>query len=85
MKQDIHDATNRLTVPLVDDAESSDAMLVRPDQIILKSMPVSEKVALIREKLEQRVVRRPADREQVACLLERDALITIGSWLSAVR
>jgi CheY-like chemotaxis protein len=64
--------------------EAMDAILLQADEILVKPMPIPEMVALIRERLDKRVARRPANTERVASILERDALATIANWLSAV-
>jgi hypothetical protein len=65
--------------------EAMDAILVQVDEILVTPMPIPKMVALIRERLEKRVTRRPANAERVASILERDALATIANWLSAVK
>src|ERR1017187_8547686 len=65
--------------------EAMDAILVQVDEILVKPMPIPKMVALIRERLEKRVTRRPANAERVASILERDSSITIANWLSAVK
>ena len=65
--------------------EAMDAILVQVDEILVKPMPIPKMVALIRERLEKRVTRRPANAERVASILERDALATIANWLSTVK
>jgi DNA-binding response OmpR family regulator len=65
--------------------EAMSAILLQADEILVKPMPIPEMVALIRERLDNRVARRPANTERVASILERDASATIASWLSAVK
>jgi DNA-binding response OmpR family regulator len=64
--------------------EAMDAIRLQADEILVKPMPIPEMIALIREKLERRGTRYSFDRERVASILERDAQITIASWLAAV-
>jgi DNA-binding response OmpR family regulator len=64
--------------------EAMAAILLQADEILVKPMPIPEMVTLIRERLDKRVARRPANTERVASILERDALATIANWLSAV-
>jgi hypothetical protein len=64
--------------------EAMDAILLQADEILVKPMPIPEMVALIRERLTRRGTRRPTNTERVASILERDALLTIANWLSAV-
>jgi DNA-binding response OmpR family regulator len=64
--------------------EAMSAILSQADEILVKPMPIPEMVSLIRERLGKRVARRPANTERVASILERDALVTINNWLSAV-
>jgi DNA-binding response OmpR family regulator len=65
--------------------EAMNAILLQADEILVKPMPIPEMVALIRERLDKRVARRPANTERVASILERDASVTIANWLSAVK
>jgi DNA-binding response OmpR family regulator len=65
--------------------EAMNAILLQADEILVKPMPIPEMVALIRERLDKRVARRPSNTERVASILERDALTTIANWLSAVK
>jgi DNA-binding response OmpR family regulator len=65
--------------------EAMKAILLQADEILVKPMPIPKMVALIRERLDRRVARRPANTERVASILERDALTTIANWLSAVK
>jgi DNA-binding response OmpR family regulator len=65
--------------------EAMDAILLQADEILVKPMPILEMVALIRERLDKRGMKRPARTERVASILERDALATIANWLSAVK
>jgi DNA-binding response OmpR family regulator len=64
--------------------EAMNAILLQADEILVKPMPIPEMVALIRERLDKRVARRPTNTERVASILERDASVTIANWLSAV-
>jgi DNA-binding response OmpR family regulator len=65
--------------------EAMDAILLQADEILVKPMPILEMVALIRERLDKRGMKRPARTERVASILERDALATIANWLSAAK
>jgi DNA-binding response OmpR family regulator len=65
--------------------EAMDAILLQADEILVKPMPAPEMVSVIRERLEKRGTKRPANTERVASILERDAHITIANWLSAVK
>jgi DNA-binding response OmpR family regulator len=65
--------------------EAMDAILLQADEILVKPMPFPELVSVIRERLDKRGTRRPANIERVASILERDAHITIANWLSAVK
>jgi len=65
--------------------EAMDAILLQADEILVKPMPVPELVAVIHERLDKRGSKRSIDIERVASILERDAHITIASWLSAVK
>jgi DNA-binding response OmpR family regulator len=65
--------------------EAMDAILLQADEILVKPMPLPEFVTVIRERLDRRGTRRPANIERVATILERDAQITIANWLSAVK
>jgi len=65
--------------------EAMSAILLQADEILVKPMSIPKMVALIREKLDKRVLRRPTNTERVATILERDAVITIANWLSAVK
>jgi CheY-like chemotaxis protein len=65
--------------------EAMNAILLQADEILVKPMPIPEMVALIRERLDNHVARRPANTERVASILERDAAVTIANWLSAVK
>src|SRR6202789_1655251 len=64
--------------------EAMSAILSQADEILVKPMPIPEMVSLIRERVGKRVARRPANTERVASIFERDALVTISNWLSAV-
>jgi DNA-binding response OmpR family regulator len=64
--------------------EAMDAILLQADEILVKPMPIPEMVALIRDRLAKRVIRRPTNTERVASILERDASITVADWLSRV-
>ena len=64
--------------------EAMDAILLQADEIMVKPMPVPELLALIREKLKNRGVRRTSNTERVASILEREADATIADWLSRV-
>ena len=64
--------------------EAMDAILLQADEIVVKPMPIPELLALIREKLKNRGVRRASNTERVASILEREAESTIAEWLSRV-
>jgi DNA-binding response OmpR family regulator len=65
--------------------EAMDAILLQADEILVKPMPIPEMVALIRDRLAKRVIRRPTNTERVASILERDASVTVADWLSRVK
>jgi DNA-binding response OmpR family regulator len=65
--------------------EAMDAILLQADEILVKPMPIPEMVALIRNRLANRVKRRPTNTERVASILERDASLTVADWLSRVK
>ena len=65
--------------------EATDAILLQVDEILVKPMQIPKMIALIRERLDNRAVKRPVSTERVAAILERDALATISHWLSAVK
>src|ERR1700728_1208776 len=46
--------------------EAMDAIRLQADEILVKPMPIPEMVALIRERLDKRVARRPSNTERVA-------------------
>src|ERR1700728_3047149 len=46
--------------------EAMSAILLQADEILVKPMPIPEMVALIRERLDKRVARRPSNTERVA-------------------
>jgi DNA-binding response OmpR family regulator len=64
--------------------EAMDAILLQADEIMVKPMPIPELLALIREKLKNRGMRRASNTERVASILEREADTTIADWLSRV-
>jgi DNA-binding response OmpR family regulator len=64
--------------------EAMDAILLQADEILVKPMPIPEMMTLIRDRLAKRGVRQPTNTERVASILERDAVLTIANWLSAV-
>jgi CheY-like chemotaxis protein len=64
--------------------EAMDAILLQADEIMVKPMPIPELIALIRERLEKRGMRRAKNTERVASILEREALTTIADWLARV-
>ena len=65
--------------------EAMDAILLQADEILVKPMPIHEMIALIRDRLSKRGGRRLSNTERVATILERDSLLTITNWLSAVK
>jgi DNA-binding response OmpR family regulator len=65
--------------------EAMDAILLQADEILVKPMPIPEMIALIRDRLSKRGGRRLSNTERVATILERDSLLTITNWLSAVK
>lgn len=65
--------------------EAMDAILLQADEIMVKPMPISELVAMIREKMANRSTRPRTNAERVATILERDAEKTIADWLSRVK
>jgi YesN/AraC family two-component response regulator len=66
--------------------EAMDAILLQADEILVKPMPIPEMIALIRDRLLKRKgARRVSNTERVASILERDSLLTIANWLSAVK
>jgi DNA-binding response OmpR family regulator len=64
--------------------EAMDAILLQADEILVKPMPIPEMLALIRDRLAKRVVRRPTNTQRVASILEMDASLTVADWLSRV-
>ncbi len=64
--------------------EAMEAILLQADEIVLKPMAIPELIALIRERLENRGMRRARNKERVAAILEREALSTIADWLARV-
>jgi len=64
--------------------EAMDAILLQADEILVKPMPIPEMIALIRDRLAKRVVRRPTNTQRVASILEMDASLTVADWLSRV-
>jgi YesN/AraC family two-component response regulator len=65
--------------------EAMDAILLQADEIMVKPMPLPELIALIHERLEKRVTRRPSNPERVASILERETAATIAEWLARVK
>ncbi len=65
--------------------QAMDAILLQADEILLKPMDPRTLLATIDRKLQDRVTRKLANIERVAAILERDALVTIGEWLSRVQ
>ena len=66
--------------------EAMDAILLQADEILVKPMPIPEMIALIHDRLSKRKgARRVSNTERVASILERDSLLTIANWLSAVK
>lgn len=64
--------------------EAVEAILLQADEIMLKPIAIPELIALIRERLEKRGIRRTKNTERVASILEREALSTIADWLARV-
>jgi ActR/RegA family two-component response regulator len=64
--------------------EAMDAILLQADEILVKPMPPSDLVEVVRERLAKRGTRRETNRERVASILERDAVATIANWLYRV-
>ena len=64
--------------------EAMAAILLQADEVLLKPMPVTELLAVIREKLENREPRKMTNIERVAAILERDTTATIKDWLDRV-
>jgi DNA-binding response OmpR family regulator len=65
--------------------EAMEAILLQADEIMVKPMPIPELLALIREKLKNRVTRRASNTERVASILEREGpRLQIADWLSRV-
>jgi len=64
--------------------EALNAILLQADEILVKPMPIPDLLALIHEKLKTRGLRKVANVERVATILERDALATIDNWLQRV-
>jgi DNA-binding NarL/FixJ family response regulator len=64
--------------------EAMDAILLQVDEILIKPIPIPNMVHLIRERLEKRAMRRPANTERVASILEREAPAIIAEWLFRV-
>jgi CheY-like chemotaxis protein len=61
-----------------------DAILLQADEILVKPMPIPEMVALIRDRLEKRVTKRPSYTERVATILERESATAVAEWLCRV-
>jgi CheY-like chemotaxis protein len=85
MRQKNPDAVTLLFTSYPALKEAMGAILLQVDEILVKPMPIPKIVALIRKRLGQRGMKRPAMTERVASILERDALATIANWLSAVK
>jgi CheY-like chemotaxis protein len=64
--------------------QAMDAILLQADEILVKPLEIPTLVELIREKLSKRGVRKAANIERVATILEREALATIVNWLTRV-
>jgi len=64
--------------------EAMDAILLQADEVLVKPLAIPSLLALIREKLENRVTRKSANIERVASILERDSSVTITEWLKRV-
>jgi DNA-binding response OmpR family regulator len=65
--------------------ETMDAILQQAAEILVKPMPIPEMIALIRNRSDTRVKRISTATDRVATILERDALVTVASWLAAVK
>jgi YesN/AraC family two-component response regulator len=63
---------------------AADAILLQADEVLLKPMAMPALITVIREQLVKREARTPSNTERVASILERDAKVTIGDWLSRV-
>jgi DNA-binding response OmpR family regulator len=64
--------------------EAMDAILLQADEVLVKPMAPADLVAVVRERLGKRGLRRETNRERVASILERDAEATIANWLYRV-
>jgi YesN/AraC family two-component response regulator len=64
--------------------EAMAAILLQADDVLLKPMPVTELLAVLHEKLENREPRKMTNIERVAAILERDTTATITDWLDRV-
>jgi DNA-binding response OmpR family regulator len=60
------------------------ALLLKPDEILLKPIRIFAMTQRIRKMLENPTVHRSATTENVAAILERDLEITIDSWMRQV-
>ena len=73
------DATTLLFTRYSASKEEMDAISLQADEIIVKPMPNSELVALIRDKLANSSRRRMSNTERVASILARDSLPTVAN------
>ena len=64
--------------------EAADAILLQADEVLLKPMAMPALIAVIRETLDKRRVKKLTNIERVASILERDAMATINDWLDRV-
>jgi hypothetical protein len=63
---------------------AAEAILLQADEVLLKPMAAPALIAVIREQLLKREVRKPTHIERVASILERDVAATIEDWLHRV-
>src|ERR1700680_2562400 len=64
--------------------EAADAILLQADEVLLKPMAMPALIAVIREQLNKREMRKPSNIERVSAILERDTSLTINDWLTRV-
>jgi DNA-binding response OmpR family regulator len=64
--------------------QAMNAILLQADEILVKPLAVPQLDATINAKLKQRGASKVTNIEQVAAILERDALATIDDWLARV-
>jgi DNA-binding response OmpR family regulator len=63
---------------------AANAILLQADEVLLKPMAMPALIAVIRETLDKRRVKKPTNTERVASILERDATATINDRLDRV-